>query len=179
MLKRLVPVLLSVVLVSLPAVAQANGDASVGLGGCGPVDVKFDVKFPKTKSAAQSQPEPGKALIFFIEQDINVHFVTHTSRIDVDGKPMGATYGDSWFYFSIDPGLHHFCATTQFGAASDEVSTSVLHFTAEAGDVYYFEMKNLSWPEGDAHDASLLSLDSDQGKFLIYSLPLVTSRQKK
>lgn len=164
-------------LVALPARAQANADATVGLSGCGPVDLKFDVKTAKGK--APTQPEPGKALVYFIERDINIRLVTHTSRADVDGKPMGATYGDSYFYFSVDPGVHHLCATTQFGMSSEDSETAVAHFTAQAGGVYYFEMKNISWPETDGHDASLFPLDSDEGKYLAFTLPLATSRQKK
>jgi len=34
----------SLVLVRLPAMAQANADASAGLAGCGPVNLKFEVK---------------------------------------------------------------------------------------------------------------------------------------
>lgn len=167
----------SLVLVRLPAMAQANADASAGLAGCGPVNLKFEVK--TAIGANPAQPEPGKALVFFIERDININIVTHTSRIDVDGRPMGATNGDSYFYFSVDPGVHHLCATTQFGGSPEELSTAVLHFTAEAGGVYYFEMKNLSWPERDVHDASFSPLDSDEGKFLAYTLPRASSRQKK
>jgi len=165
------------VLFALPARSQANADASVGLAGCGPVNVKFEVKTASGANAAQ--PEPGKALVFFIERDININVVVHTSRIDVDGKPMGATYGDSYFYFSVDPGVHHLCATTQIGGSPEDVSTAVLHFSAEAGGVYYFEMKNVSWPERDVHDASFSPLDSDEGKFLAYTLPLASSRLKK
>jgi hypothetical protein len=164
-------------LLALPALAQANADASVGLAGCGPVKIKFEVKTSTGKSPAQ--PEPGKALVFFIERDINTNLVTHTSRADVDGQPMGAAYGDSYFYFSVDPGVHHLCATTQFGLSSEDIATAVLHFTAEAGGVYYFEMKNISWPERDVHDASLFPLDSDEGKYLEFTLPLVSSKLKK
>jgi len=79
---------------------------------------------------------------------------------------MGATNGDSYFYFSVDPGVHHLCATTQFGGSPEELSTAVLHFTAEAGGVYYFEMKNLSWPGTGCARCKFSPLDSDEGKFL-------------
>ncbi|MGD0890637.1 MAG: DUF2846 domain-containing protein [Terracidiphilus sp.] len=177
MLKWIAVPVFAFALASLPVVAQATAPASGEFFGCGPENIKFDVKFLKSSSAAPL--EPGKARVYFLEEDINLRFITHTSRIDVDGKPMGATHGDSYFYFSVDPGVHHLCATTQFGVSSDEASTGLLHFTAEAGGVYYFEMKNLSWPEGDAHDVSFLPLDSDQGEYLVVRLAEVTSRQKK
>jgi len=168
---------LSSVLVSLPALAQNSAGAAIGLSGCGPVNVKFEVKPSKGKNPAQ--PDPGKALVYFVEEDINLNFVTHTTRIDTDGHPIGATYGTSYFSFSVDPGVHHLCATTQFGPSTDDSETAVAHFTAEAGGVYYFEMKNLSRVQSGEHDTTLFPLDSDEGKFLTATLPLVSSRLKK
>ena len=167
----------AIVLLSLPALAQDSAAAVAGLSGCGDPKLKFEVKPSSWKNPAQ--PEQGKALVYFIEEDINTNFVTHTSRADIDGKSIGATHGHSYFYFSVDPGVHHICATTQFGVSSEENLTAVAHFTAEAGGVYYFEIKNLSWSQPGAHDASLFPLDSDEGKFLTSSLPLVSSHQKK
>jgi hypothetical protein len=169
------------VMASLPAIAQNSADAAIGLSGCGPINVRFDVKVD-TKAPIGNhpvQPEPGKALVFFVEEDINLNFVTHTTRADIDGQPMGATYGSSYFYFSVDPGVHHLCATTQFGTSEEDGQTAVAHFTAQAGGVYYFEMKNLSWTQSDQHDVSLFPLDSDEGKYLTGTLPLALPRRKK
>jgi hypothetical protein len=168
---------LSSVLIPLHALAQNSADAAIGLSGCGPVNVKFEVKPLKAENPAQA--EPGKALVYFVEQDLNLNFVTHTSRIDIDGHPMGATYGRSYFFFPVEPGIHHLCATTQFGQSTEDGETAVAHFTAEAGGVYYFEMKNVSWVQSGEHDATLFPLDSDEGKFMTATFPLVSSRRKK
>lgn len=168
-------------IVSLPMVAQNSADAAIGLSGCGPVNVRFDVKFDAKAPSGNHpvQPDPGKALVFFVEQDININVVTHTTRTDIDGRPMGATYGSSYFYFSVDPGVHHLCATTQFGSSDEDSQTAVAHFTAQAGGIYYFEMKNLSWIQSAQHDVSLFPLDSDEGKFLTGTLQLALSSRKK
>ena len=72
----------SLVLVRLPAMAQANADASAELAGCGPVNLKFEVK--TAIGANPAQPEPGKALVFFIERDININIVTPVSYTHLD-----------------------------------------------------------------------------------------------
>jgi hypothetical protein len=137
-------------MLSFPALAQGNATAAArGISGCSDRKAKFEVKPSTGKSPAQ--PEQGKALVYFV--------------------------GSSWFYFSVDPGVHHLCAATHFGMSSN--ATAVVHFTAEPGGTYYFEMKNLSWPGDGVHDVSLFPLDSDEGKFLTTSYQLVASRQKK
>jgi hypothetical protein len=95
---------------------------------------------------------------------------------------MGATYGSSYFSFSVDPGVHHLCATTQTGMATNDVLTALAHFTAEAGNVYYFAVKNISMRDGSmiySNDATLFPIDIDEGKYLTSWFPLVESRQKK
>jgi len=167
---------LSIAMLSFPALAQGNATAAArGISGCSDRKAKFEVKPSTGKSPAQ--PEQGKALVYFVEEDINTNVVTHTSRADIDRKSIGATDGSSWFYFSVDPGVHHLCAATHFGMSSN--ATAVVHFTAEPGGTYYFEMKNLSWPGDGVYDVSLFPLDSDEGKFLTTSYQLVASRQKK
>jgi hypothetical protein len=169
-------------LAPLPSLAQSGTAqmADTGLSSCGTSGDKFVVK--ESRAQQPTEPEPGKALVYFIEEDLNTQIVTHTTRAGIDGKWMGAAYGTSWFSFTVDPGLHHICATTQIGSDTDDVLTSLAHFAAEAGGVYYFEMKNISMINGAkeyTNDATLSALDSDEGKYLTHSLPLVVSRPKK
>lgn len=185
MLKKIVVVFVfSAVLVSLPASAQKRrfGEPlpTPFPPACGDMAARFEVK--PSKDPQTAEPEAGKALVYFIEEDLNTEFVTHTSRAGIDGKWMGATYGTSYFYFTVDPGLHHLCATTQIGGDTEDVLMAAVHFTAEAGGVYYFEMKNVSMTNGSGsytNDATLFPLDSDEGKYLASELSLVTSRRKK
>lgn len=186
MLKKAVGVFVfCAVLVSLPLAAQKRRFVELPPPpplppACADMAAKFEVKPSKTPHTAG--PEAGKALVYFIEEDLNTEFVTHTSRAGIDGEWMGATYGSSYFYFTVDPGVHHLCATTQIGEETEDVLTAVAHFTAEAGGVYYFEMKNISMINGSksyTNDATLFPLDSDEGKYLISHLSLMTSHQKK
>jgi hypothetical protein len=185
MQKKIVGVFVfSMVLVSLPALAQKRRFGELPPPPipptCGDMGAKFAVK--SSKGPQMAEPETGKALVYFIEEDNNAQFVTHTSRIGIDGKWMGATYGSSYFSFSVDPGVHHLCATTQAGLAANDVRTALAHFTAEAGGVYYFDMKNISIRDSSTiswDDATLLPVDSDEGKYLTSWLTLVESREKK
>lgn len=174
---------LLVALVSLPASAQKRRFGELPSPpippACGDMGVKFAVKPAKNSQTAPL--ETGKALVYFIEEDANTEWVTHTSRIGIDSKWTGATYGNSYFSFSVDPGLHHLCATTQIGTATDDVLTALAHFTAEAGNVYYFAVKNVSMRNVSnlyTNDVTLVPLDVDEGKYLTSWFPLVESHQK-
>jgi hypothetical protein len=174
---------LFVVLASLPATAQKQRYGELPTPpvppACGFMEAKFAVKPAKNSQATPL--EAGKALVYFIEEDANTEWGTHTSRVGIDGKWTGATYGNSYFSFSVDSGLHHLCATTQIGIATDDVLTALTHFTAEAGNVYYFEVKNISMRNASnifTNDVTLVPLDIDEGKYLTSWFPLVESHQK-
>jgi hypothetical protein len=130
--KRISVLILFAALMSLPGLAQkpSLGDLppSPVPPACGDLNAKFEVKTAKNPPAAE--PEAGKALVYFIEEDINTELTTHTSRVGIDGKWMGATYGSSYIFFSVNPGVRHVCATTQTGMDTDDVLTSLAHFTA-------------------------------------------------
>ena len=113
--------------------AQDSNAASSGSPGCGDKATKFAVKTVKGQTAAQR--EAGKALIYFIEDDSNFNSIPKpTTRVGVDGKWMGATHGNSFLYFSVDPGVHHLCASWESLAGHRKETAT--HFTAEAGGVY-------------------------------------------
>jgi hypothetical protein len=180
----LMPVSLAFVpLVPVPLMAQRSTAATLAAANaCGPALVKFEI----VRSDAQKPavPNAGKALVFFVEEDLNLRTITHTSRFAVDGNWAGATHGSGYFYFMVDPGVHHLCATTQTGSTPDDGMTALAHFTAEAGTVYYFEMKNVVMVTGpgsgnSTNDATLIPLDSDEGAYLTSRLRPVTSRPRK
>jgi hypothetical protein len=171
---------LSVVLLPLSALAQGT-DAVAGAPGCGDDAVKFEVKTDKVRHPVQ--PEAGKALIYFIEDDSNFKsFPKPTTRAGVDGNWVGATHSNSYLYFSVDPGVHHLCASWQFSAVLGQGhKMSAAHFIAEAGGVYYFEVKNIFFraESSTTTDVSLTPLDSDEGQLLVNKFALSTSQQKK
>ncbi len=171
----------STALLSFEAMAQDSSWATAGAPGCGDDSIKFDVK--TAKGQRQVQPEAGKALVYFIEDDSNFNsIIKPTTRAGVDGKWVGATHGNSYHYFYVDPGVHHLCASWQsnVGLAKDR-KTAAAHFTAEAGGIYYFCAKNTDFrtDSSETIDMSLTTLDSDEGQLLVNKFKLSTSKQKK
>ncbi|MGD0479359.1 MAG: hypothetical protein ABSA42_04255 [Terracidiphilus sp.] len=168
-------------LLPLTVIAQNNNAASAGSPGCGDDAVKFSVKTGQGQNLAQ--PDAGKAVVYFIEDDSNFESSPKpTTRAGLDGKWVGATHGNSYLYFSVDPAVHHLCASWQLGVILGKGrKTAAVHFTAEAGGVYYFEVKNIfdSTKYSETLDMSFIPLDSDEGQLLVNKFALSTSRQKK
>jgi hypothetical protein len=137
---------------------------------CGAPDTKFDVKTDKEQYPAQ--PETGKALVYFIQDDSE--FLSRprpTTRVAMDGEWLGATRSNSYFYFFAAPGVHHLCTSWQ--PAILEQRTAATHFTAEAGTVYYFSVKN------GPGNMNFSPLDSDERQLLVNQFSFSTSHPKK
>jgi hypothetical protein len=182
---------LLVFLMASAILAQAQTPDTRLAPSCGPNEVKFNVKTTKNPHQV-GQPESGKALVYFIED--NSEYDAHprpTTRAGVDGEWVGAAQGNSYFYFSVDPGEHHLCASWQtwVGPGVDAAhKTAALHFTVEAGGVYYFRAKNICRLNysSDSHPATrtrpminLELLDNDEGQLLTNTYLLSTFQQKK
>jgi hypothetical protein len=143
---------------------------------CGPDNASLKVKLDYT-AHAPAQPEPGKALVYFIHDAgaALAHSIGYpTLRLGVDGAWVGANHGDSWFAVSVAPGEHHLCVTLQSSFADQRVQLA--HLQAEAGRVYYYRTR--LFVSGTAALLELDPIDSDQGKYLIASYPLSVSRPK-
>jgi hypothetical protein len=173
--------LLSVVLVSLPTQAQDTNKSPAGIPGCGAPSAKFKVKTSLDHSPVQ--PQPGKALVFFIQNDTNFNsFPKPTTRVGIDGKWVGATNRNSFLYFFVDPGVHHLCTSWQRQVITTRgVKDAAAHFTAKEGGVYYFQIKDtyLMADGGQIVDATLTPLDRDEGQLLANRFALATSQLKK
>ncbi|HEY1253216.1 MAG TPA: hypothetical protein VGF01_00395 [Terracidiphilus sp.] len=102
---------------------------------CGDDSVKFEVKTENDQPAPEPPPA-GKAQIVFIENSIKDG--TPTVRYGMDGAWVGANKGNSYFYVTVDPGVHHLCAGWQSSQGRLQKSIDVASFTAEPGKVYYF-----------------------------------------
>lgn len=168
--------LLATLLFTSLVFAQNQPASSAKVPACGAPEGRFEVKTDTGQHPAQ--PEPGKALVYFIQDDSN--FASRprpTTRVGMDGQWVGATHGDSYFYFSVDPGVHHLCASWQGGEETSR-NTAAAHFTAEAKGVYYFAAKDSSQYRGSASITFNL-LDSDEGQFLASELEFSASQLKK
>jgi hypothetical protein len=162
--------------------AQAQTPDTRVAPSCGPDKVKFNVMTLKNPHQVK-QPDAGKALVYFIEDNSAFGSVPRpTTRAGVDGEWVGAAQGNSYFYFSVDPGEHHLCACWQtwVGPGVDAAhKTAAAHFTAEPGGVYYFRVKNIFVREVGRPFMKLELLDSDEGQLLANTYSLSTFEQKK
>jgi hypothetical protein len=93
----------------------------------------------------------------------------------MDGAWVGANHGDSWFAVSVAPGEHHLCATLQSSFVNQRMELA--HLQAEAGKVYYYRTRLVM--SGTVELLDFDPIDSDQGRYLIASLPLSVSHPKK
>jgi hypothetical protein len=127
------------------------------------------------------QPDAGKALVYFIEDDSDFgSFPKPTTRAGVDGSWVGATHGDSYFFFSVDPGEHHLCASWQTAIIVGQGhKAAAAHFTAEAGNVYFFRVRNCWHRDHGVAEIDFAPVDSDEGLLLASKFSLSTSHPKK
>jgi hypothetical protein len=148
---KLILFLLLICTLLLPAI-QAK--ATVLPESCGKDEIKFDVK---TKMPPDGQPAPaieppeaGKAQIVFIEtlNSEGLHFSTPTTRFGVDGEWVGANKGDSHFAISVTPGVRNVCVNWQSDWSDEGNKVGMETFTAEAGKVYYYEVKIVRLSQG-------------------------------
>lgn len=176
---------------SLFATVQAR--ATILPDSCGDDNIKFDVKVKAlaegkpNPNPAPAPPEAGKAQIIFIEYvDTNGQFfTTPTMRFGMDGKWVGATRGSSYFVVTVDPGVHHVCVNWQSGTDNESRQVGIEKFTAEAGKVYYYQVKlarhrsiiSVSGPHtsggGTITDKSFFfsQLDDDEGNYRVKASP--------
>lgn len=158
--------------------------------GCGPAGIKFDVTTAKHGPAAPSL-DATKSRIYFLQDDLEFNSRPRpTVRFGVDGKWVGATHSNSYFYISVDPGEHDICANWQsFVGLGTQRSTAAAHFTAEAGKTYYFRAQNVTKMDhsGGEHDTEyvrlaeivLQPLDPDEAQVIMHSFSLSSSHPKK
>ena len=153
------------------ALAQAPPTAATS--SCGPTEANVNVKLDRSQHS-QAQPEPGKALVYFIQEKGSDAFAV-TTQIGLDGSWVGANKNSSYFSVSVEPGEHHACANVNSFRGHPR---SLVHFTAEAGRVYFFDAR-IVYGEQAAVYLFFDPLDSDQGTYLIGSLPLSVLNSKK
>jgi hypothetical protein len=133
--------LLAAASLTLPAFSQTPAPAKTT--GCGDPAIHFDVE--SDRGLHPSPIAPGRALVFFIEDDEDVAgFRKPTTRVGIDGKWVGATHGSTYFFFYVDPGQHRLCTDWQDASVFSRKAqpTSSLDFTASAGSTYYFRVTN-------------------------------------
>ena len=173
-LEEVMKIAIVVLLFAASAFAQDSTAAAAAVeSACGPKDGSFNVKLEESQHTL-TQPEPGKARVYFIQQKALDTFAV-TTEIGLDGAWVGANKNSSYFAVAVAPGEHHVCASVQSFRGHPR---GFVHFTAEAGRVYYFNGRVIY---GERTEANLLleEVDSDQGNYLIASYPLSVATPKK
>lgn len=182
--------MLTMVLLVSAALAQDTDAIARATRACGPLDQSLDVKVDKTTNHPLAQPQPGKALIYAIQDDQSgaTNFLGFssrvTSRVGLDGAWIGANKGQSYFFFSVDPGDKHLCSdlADDFDHSRPGL-ISVTRFTAEPGKAYYFRVRLTgNGCSGSDHPGNcrpirleLEALDEDKGQLLVASSRFTTS----
>jgi len=161
------------------AVAQNAPTVKQAESACGLFDVKFDVK-----TAAHQHPVPpaeaGKAQIYVIEDwsPLDTGRIGRpTIRVGVDGTWMGADQGNSYIFFSADPGEHHLCVSWQPGIGNSRDLIAVYGFEAKPAQTYYFRARMANLPNGLG--ILLAPLNIDEAQLLLAQYPHATSTPKK
>jgi hypothetical protein len=171
----------ALLLFSLPALAADQSQRVPAVpAACGPDNVRFDVKSTAGESPAL-QPEPGKALVYVVEQYDRPRneLGKPTVRVGMDGSWVGANRSTSYLSFSVEPGEHHLCSDWQsIPLTIAPLRPSLAILTAEPGQTYYFRARVME------HSLSLWTLDleavnSDEGRMLVEGSPRSDYRQKK
>jgi Protein of unknown function (DUF2846) len=124
-----------------------------------------------------AQPEPGKALIYFVQETGAGNCLgACVTRIGLDGAWVGAFRHNSYFSVSVDPGEHHACVSLQSVTALGKLE-AFAHVTAEAGKVYYLGTQ--AFVKTSTTRLEMNPVDSDQARHLIASFPLSVSQPNK
>ncbi len=157
-------------IVSLSASAQ-TADA-IYHRACGPKDTSFQVHHVKGNPPAQ--PEPRKALVFFLQTQSGMNFMT---RIGLDGAWNGVIQGNSYIVASVAPGEHHVCAATM---GRKHPLAEFIHFTAEPDKVYYYLVRGTATngKYSGFFSMPIGPVDRDEALYLIASDPITTATPK-
>jgi hypothetical protein len=153
---------------------------------CGAMNTQFQVKMNDAQ-LPDPQVEAGKALIYVVEDQKYKAVRDVTLRIGLDGEWVGATRGNSYLFFSVEPGEHHLCADWTSDFLPSGRLVSLFGLTVEAGKTYYFRARTMGGPgslterngQGDTSSLDLDLVNRDEGKYLVTTSPMSVSHSKK
>ena len=167
--------LVVIFLLASSAFAADNPQLANATAACGPKDAKFSVsKAPGQPTMPQA--EPGKAIVYVIEDPKWNGFVPPTTRVGLDGAWVGANRGKTYIVFSVSAGEHHLC--TDWPRVLGKRSVAVAKLDAEQGKIYYFRARVASY-RGSHDILDLDSIDVDQAQLLMASAGRSKSQLKK
>jgi len=178
---------IALILFAVSAFAQDQSSIAAAESACGSKDVEFHIKTDNSHHPV-FQPEAGRALVYVVEEQKFKGIKDVTARVGLDGTWAGANHGNSYLFFSVEPGEHHLCADWMSSFLPDGRLVTLANFTAESGKIYYFRVRTCGGPasyldrgsfEGDYEAVlDLEQVNSDEGKLLVVSSPWSNSQAK-
>lgn len=180
-MRILATLLSSALLCSVSAFTQ-DAAIAAATAACGPQNEHLKIT-AKNANGLLSEPEPGKALVYVIEDDGVINNTIGnigggiTWRVGVDGAWVaGLNRHSPYTSFSLTPGVHHLCVNWQSGLEHRAKATNLALLRAESDQTYYFRLRK--WDTQTAVYVDLLPVDSDQGKLLIALQPATEQKKK-
>ena len=139
--------------------------APATVAACGVISQNFKVHSGTAPRSAAQVPE-GKAMIYLVEDIVQIPLNTPTLRVGMDGKWVGATRSHTYLSLVVDPGVHHLCVSVQgFTVETLENGITLHRLEVEAGKTYYVRMRETMSrnPSLDFVDV----VDEDEGQLLV------------
>jgi hypothetical protein len=100
-----------------------------------------------------------------------------TIRVGIDGAWVGANNGASYFASTVDPGLHHLCASWQSDLDTYKKNVELTSFNAEPGQVYYFVAQH-TVNSRNSLSFGFSQMNEDEGKYRVQQSKLSISKAK-
>ena len=165
--------LIALMFFAVSASVTAQTTDAIYQGACGPKEAQFVVE--QVKGQPPAAPEPGKALVYFIQKASIPLFIT---RVGLDCAWVGVILHDSYIVVSVLPGEHHACAATQ---DRKRPGPELVHFTAEAGKTYYYLVRGIAADVSYSGSAMMIfdAVDRDEALYLIASDPMSVAKPKQ
>ncbi len=133
---------------------------------CGLKKINYSVRTDKRQHLTP-EPPTGKAMIYIIRPTMMGQKIQ--TKLAVDGEWKGANRGNNYFFFTLEPGEHHFC--------SDAENRSLVSLKVDAGKTYYLQQKiRIGFIKART---KLVLLDDEEGKKGVAKCHLSISEEKK
>jgi hypothetical protein len=170
--------ILSAFLLSAFLVCAGQAAANTLPDSCGDDKVKFDVSTQEGQPLPPAPPE-GKAQIILIQTENQMVTLAGdaTIRFGMDGSWVGANYGNSYFALTVEPGVHHLCASWQSVWGRLKKNVDLALFTAEPDQTYYFAAQ-VTVTSRENVTFALSQLNEDEGKYRLKLSKLSASNSK-
>ena len=177
-MKRL---LLTLLVWTLPLLAQAQTTDPRVAAGCGPLHSEFSVKVDKSDHNLLP-PDPGKALVYVIVQerpDTSIKIGDITTRVGLDGNWVAANHGPSYALFAVDPGDHRICVDWQSSLEARQKLNGAVNLSAQAGKIYFYRTTLHTGSPGENEGLWFGAVDPAEGQLLVSKTGKSAWKEKK